>query len=142
MNVAEVAEVIVLLNNYTVLCCTEVWPQDTRKQGVAGVDSNVEIPCVLPDIPLLSQEGLDDENVLWIINGSVYGLLQVPPDFTLECSESRCDSLRIPVLQIRMDGYTFQCVHIGYQNNTLYLSEVTALSVSQPPSFLSGMLYS
>ena len=95
-----------------------------------------------PRHPLLSQEGLDDENVIWIINGSVYGLLQVPPDFTLECSESRCDSLRIPVLQTRMDGYTFQCVHIYYKNNTLYLSEVTALNVSQPPSFLSGIIYS
>ena len=104
------------------------------------MDTNVEIPCVLPDIPLLSQEELDDKNVIWIIDGSVYGLLRVPPDFTLGCSESRCDSLRIPVLQIRMDGYTFQCVHIDYQNDTLYLSEVTALSVSPPPSCLNGML--
>ena len=44
--------------------------------GLAGVDTNAEIPCVLPDIPLLSQEELDDKNVIWIIDGSVYGLLR------------------------------------------------------------------
>ena len=92
---------------------------------------NVEISCVFPGHPLLSHKKF------WRINDSVYGLLQVPPEFTV-CG-GLC-SLRIPVPQRKMDGYIFQCVSIDYQNNTEYLSEVTHLTVTLPESFLNGML--
>ena len=64
-----------------------------------------------------------------MINGSVYGLLQVPNEFVV-CSEScDLDSLRIPVVQSEMDGYTFQCVGIDYNTNTHHLGRQTELSV-------------
>ena len=64
-----------------------------------------------------------------MINGSVYGLLQVPNEFVV-CSEScDLDSLRIPVVQSEMDGYTFQCVGIDYNTSTHHLGTQTELSV-------------
>ncbi len=80
-----------------------------------------------------------DTNVFWMINASLYGLLQVPGDFIV-CSETRCDlnSLTIPVVWSEMDGFTFQCVSINYRNNTQYLGGVIVLHVSPPPQGING----
>ena len=80
------------------------------------------------------EEGVDFGNVFWIINGSVYGLLQVPVDFSV-CSSESCDlnSLAIPVPKSEMNGTTIQCVGIDYHNNTLYLGGVTVLEVFPLP---------
>ena len=120
---------------HVVLFCTEVWPQITRKEGVAGVDENVEIPCVLPTdrVETLSSD------VLWMINDSVYGFLHIPREFRV-CGET-CDliTLTIPVLQGEMNGTVFQCVSIDYATNMTFLGGITELYVSPTPPFLHGM---
>ena len=92
----------------------------TSIQGISGVDTNVDINCIeeFSFAPF------------WIVNGSVYGLLHVPNEFVV-CSEISCNpnSLRIPVAQNEMDGYTFQCVGIDYNTNTHHLGRQTELSV-------------
>ena len=105
-----------------------VWPQDTElKQGFAGVLQNIDITCSL----LLHGE----DSVFWMINGSVYGLLQIPGDFVV-CRSDSCelDVLTIPVAQNEMDGYTFQCVGIDYHSNTHNLGGVTVLEVLPLPT--------
>ena len=89
---------------------------------MAGVDQNVEVTC--------SSAATQGSEAFWIINGSVYGLLQVPSGFIL-CGESICDpnTLTIPVLRSEMNGFTFQCVIIDYLNNTQYLEDIVVLEV-------------
>ena len=96
------------------------------KQRLAGVLQNTDITCSL----MLHGE----ESVFWIINGSVYGLFQIPGDFVV-CRIDSCklDVLTIPVAQSEMDGITFQCVGIDYHNNTQYLGGVTVLEVIPLP---------
>ena len=64
----------------------------------------------------------------------------MPRDLTV-CTGGFCNlnTLTIPVVQSEMDGYTFQCVNIDYQNNTQYLGELTVLEVIPPPSFITGI---
>ncbi len=87
---------------------------------VAGVSKNYFIPCTL-----------SSDGVFWLINGFLYGPLQVPRDFIV-CSEISCDldALTIPVAQSEMDGSTLQCVIIDYNDNTQYRGEETVLDVT------------
>ena len=73
-----------------------------------------------------------------MVNGSVYGLLQVPRDYVV-CSEV-CDlhTLTIPVAQREMDGYSFQCVGIDYATNTVSLGDETVLNVITSPQGLNS----
>ena len=91
---------------------------------MAGITTDEEFVCSI------------DNTVhdFWMINGFVYGLLQVPNEFVV-CSEVSCDlnTLRIPVVQSEMDGYTFQCVGIDYNTSTHHLGRQTELSVIAPP---------
>jgi hypothetical protein len=103
-----------------------VWARDTeQKMVVAGVSRNVDILC--------NPENSDSH--YWMINGSVYGLLHVPRDF-LVCSSVSCDlnTLTIPVIRSEMNGLTFQCFSIDYQNNMLHLQGVTVLTVYTLPT--------
>ena len=109
---------------FQLLCCTgQAW---TQKTEIAGLSVNVQILC---NHDSKSNTG----RMFWMINGSVYGLLHVPNEFVV-CSES-CDlnTLRIPVVQSEMDGYTFQCVGIDYNTNTHHLGTQTELSVTTLP---------
>ena len=78
-------------------------------------------------------------DTFWIINGSVYGLLQAPPEFVV-FSQVPCslDSLTIPVVQREMDGYTFQCATVDHHIVTPMLGEVTLLEVVTPPEGFNG----
>ena len=115
------------------ICCTVVLPQQQPeiKQGVAGI-SRIDVVCSIAND--YGEEGVDFGNIFWIINGSVYGLLQVPGDFSV-CSSVLCDlnSLVIHVLKSEMDGITIQCAGIDYLNNTQYLGGVTVLEVFPLP---------
>ena len=115
------------------ICCTVVLPQQQPeiKQGVAGI-SRIDVVCSIAND--YGEKGVDFGNVFWIINGSVYGLLQVPRDFSV-CSSVLCDlnSLAIHVPKSEMDGITLQCFGIDYQNNTQYLGGVTVLEVLPLP---------
>lgn len=86
-------------------------------------------------------QGLSGSGIFWIINGSVYGLLQVPREYVL-CSEVSCDlqALRIPVSRREMDGYTFQCVAIDYSDGTQYLGGVTELEVITLQGYSNGTM--
>jgi hypothetical protein len=108
-------------------------PRTTHKQVVAGLSSNVQIPCTIAAREGL---GLSGSDIFWIVNGSVYGLLQVPGDFVV-CDEIICDlnTFKIPVIREEMNGSTFQCVHISHLDNIPYLGDITVLDVS---SFSSG----
>ena len=99
-----------------------MWTQDQNitVTGIAGITVNTDIRC-------------SNAHDFWMINGSVYGLLHVPNEFVV-CSEiCALDTLRIPVVQSEMDGYTFQCVGIHYNTNTHHLGRQTELSVITLP---------
>ena len=121
------------LTVYLTLCFNEVHSQTRRERisGVSGVSTNINIIC-------LNNDGEITSPTVWMINGSVYGLLHVPNEL-LVCSsksiESNCDlsTLEIPVVQSEMDGYTFQCVGIDYNTNTHHLGRQTELSVTTLP---------
>ena len=106
-----------------VLCCAVVvWGQGMEpviKRVVQGLmNQNILIQC-------------DGNSIsFWILNGSVYGLLQTPSDFTA-CTQTECDpnKLRIPVLREELDGYTFQCGKINYNQTTHSLGQPTVLEV-------------
>ena len=70
----------------------------------------------------------------WMINGSTYGLLQVPTGFVV-CNQIFCDptTLQVPVLQIEMDDYVLQCVSIDYNSNILFMGGETVLDVIPLP---------
>ena len=90
-------------------------------QEIGGISYNVDIPCLNSD---------PDASVFWIINGSVYGLLQIPDEYIL-CKVEACDlnDITVSVVQNGMDGYTFQCVSIDYNTNTHHLGRQIELSV-------------
>ena len=122
---------IILLARYELIIIYlvfEVWAQTAGIQEISGISANVDIPCLNSD---------PDANVFWIINGSVYGLLQIPDEFIL-CKEETCNlnDLTISVVQSEMDGYTFQCVSIDYNTNTHHLGTLTELSVTTLSSSL------
>ena len=122
-------QLAMLVQIIALLCCIEVLPPTValrEDMAVAGVRQNIVILCgtnqgVFEDGRFL------EESPFWIVNGSVYGLLHIPRDFMVCCD---LNSLTIPVPQTEMDGYTFQCVNINHQNNTLSIpGEVTVLRV-------------
>ena len=98
------------------------------KQAVSGFLQNIEIQCLIPN-----------SNPFWIINGDVYGLLQVPRDFVV-CGEEICNllTLKIPVAQEEMNGSTFQCISIDYHSNTFNLGFLNVLVVTTVPYELNG----
>ena len=104
------------------MCCNGVWSQNQQevyKQGFAGLQQNIDISC-----------SLSDSEVFWIVNGSVYGALQVPREFVVCGARCNLRSLTIPVAQREMDGFTFQCVGIDYHDNSTRLGEITVLNVT------------
>ena len=100
------------------MCCTGL-----ETTQIAGL--SVNIPC-----NSLHDTSTNTGHMFWMINASVYGLLQVPNEFVV-CSKFTCslNILDIPVVQSEMDGYTFQCVGIDYNTNTHHLGRQTELSV-------------
>ena len=95
------------------------------KSAVAGIENtNLNILCFSGD----EDPGYD--GYFWKINGSVYGGLHLPQEFTV--CQSRCNlaTLTIPVVLAEMDGYTFQCFGINYQTNTVHEGIVTELEVT------------
>ena len=117
-----------LVQILALLYCIEVLPPLTvalrEVMGVAGVRQNIQIYCGTNQGVL--EDGME-QSPFWIVNGSVYGLLHIPRDFMVCCD---LNSLTIPVPQTEMDGYTFQCVYINHQNNTLSIpGEVTVLHI-------------
>ena len=104
-------------------------------RGIVGLEQNLQILCSttyqLADLRVFG--------LLWMINGSVYGPLQVPGEFIV-CGEV-CDlnTLIIPVVQREMDGYTFQCVSVDYNTSTHYLGEITVLNATTLPEGFNGM---
>ena len=103
--------------------CHEVWAQNTRIQiAVAGTSTNIHMSCGIGDI------------YFWKINGSVYGLLNLPNEYTV-CDSRSCDpnTLSIPVVLLEMDGYTFQCGRIHYHSSAVWLGDVTELRVTTLP---------
>ena len=125
-------EYALLAKLFLVLCFNEAHTQirTVEISAVSGVSINININCFTID----DEELPFSTSPFWMINGSVYGLLQVPIQFVV-CSEISCNlrSLRIPVVQSEMDGYTFQCVGIDYNTNTLHLGRQTELSVTTLP---------
>ena len=125
-------EYALLAKLFLVLCFNEAHTQTRTVEisAVSGVSINININCFTID----DEELPFSTSPFWMINGSVYGLLQVPIQFVV-CSEISCNlrSLRIPVVQSEMDGYTFQCVGIDYNTNTHYLGRQTELSVTTLP---------
>ena len=120
------------------MCYSEVLPQTAalrEVQAVAGLMQNIQITC---RSNLGTEDGQFMEGHLyWIVNGSVYGLLHVPRDFVTCCD---LNSLTIPVPQTEMDGYTFQCVEINYQNDTFdFPGEVRVLRVLTIEGLDNGM---
>ena len=117
---------LLLIILYLIVCFNEV--HSGNFYVVSGVSTNFNIYCSIHE----------DIATFWMINGSLYGLLHAPNEFEV-CGESRyrennyyyCNrhSLRIPVVQSKMDGYTFQCVGIDYNTNTHHLGRQTELSV-------------
>ena len=99
-----------------------------------GTLSNSDIYCSIDDDE--RKAITTDSDVFWLVNGMLYGLLQVPLDFKVCCS---LKSLRIPVALQEMDGYRFQCAHIDYQTNTVYLGEVTVLDITSPSAGMMGI---
>lgn len=113
-----------------------MWGQTTPKiehqeTAVAGFSRNVKIQCSITADYEQESVTISGFDVFWIINGSVYGLLQVPRDFVV-CSSENINCLEIPNIESEMDGYTFQCVSIDHHRNTQYLGGVTALTVITP----------
>ena len=125
------------------LCCTKVWtqtpPKMKHRHGIAGLSTNMEMQCSIARDYALRGRDLSGYGVFWMINGSVYGSLQVTREFIV-CDEV-CDhsTLKIPVVQRNMDGYTFQCVTVDYNTNTHYLGEITVLNVTTAPEGYNGM---
>ena len=118
-----------LVQILTLLCCIELLPPTAALRevmAVAGVRQNTPILCETTQ-GVFEEGGFMEESPFWIVNGSVYGLLQVPRDFMICCD---LNSLTVPVPQTEMDGYTFQCVEINHQNKTLnFPGEGTVLRV-------------
>ena len=69
-----------LIQFYQVLCicCTVVLPQPQPeiKQGIAGID-RIDVLCSITIDYLEERVDIMGSYVFWIINGSVYGILQV-----------------------------------------------------------------
>ena len=88
---------------------------------IAGVVTNINIRCDTTS----RMDGF-----FWRINGLVYGTLHVPDVYRV-CDVTRCDSTSfiIPVVLEEMDGNTFQCFSIDYQNNVVHLGSQTMLTV-------------
>ena len=101
-------------------------PRPVHETAFAGVSQNLGISCTSEETTI--PEGAA---VFWIINGSVYGILQVPPDYEV-CSSEDC--LMILTVTNEMNGSTFQCVTIDYHSNTEYLGVVTELTVIALPN--------
>ena len=93
--------------------------QPTNTTAVAGVSTNINIIC-----------DIGTSAFFWRINGLVYGALHVPDEYRV-CDITRCDPLHltIPVVLEEMDGNTFQCFGINYQNNTVLLGRQTMFTV-------------
>ena len=87
--------------------------------AVAGVSTNINIRC-----------GIRTNAFFWRINGLVYGALHVPDEYRV-CDVTVCDPthLIIPVVLEEMDGNTFQCFSINYQNNAVHMGRQTMLTV-------------
>ena len=118
-----------------VFAAASVLPQSTprrvHKQAFAGLQGqNTDFQC-----------SVSSHEVFWMVNGSVYGLLQVPRDYVV-CSEV-CDlhTLTIPVAQREMDGYSFQCVGIDHATNTVSLGDEAVLNVTTLPQGLPHEVY-
>ena len=101
-------------------------PRAVHETAFAEVSQNLGILCTNEETTI--PEG---SAVFWIINGSVYGILQVPPDYEV-CSSEDC--LIILTVTNEINGSTFQCVAIDYHSNTEYLGVVTELTVIALPN--------
>ena len=107
---------------YTV-CCTgyscQAQRQSINTTAIAGLSTNINIGCAI-----------GANAIFWRINGLVYGALHVPDEYRV-CDVSLCDpiSFTIPVALEEMDGNTFQCFNIDYQNNAVHLETQTILTV-------------
>ena len=101
-----------------------MWLQATPRpiNGVAGI-TEIDIQCS-------GQFEGDMNSVFWIINGSVYGPLQVPAGFIV-CNDRACNlnTLTIPEVWIELDGYIIQCVSINYDGSTLHLRRTVDITV-------------
>ena len=110
-----------------------VWAQSTQIEEVDRISTNVQINCFAggeESIPFQYYEGH-----FWIINDSVFGLLNVPREYSV-CNIDRCDlsDLLIPLVLREMNNSRFQCVTIGYNLMSLeYLGRLTVLTVVTPP---------
>ena len=93
--------------------------QSANTTAVAGVSTNINIRC-----------GIGTSAFFWQINGLVYGALHVPDEYRV-CDVTRCNpiSFTIPVVLEEMNGNTFQCFSIDYQNNAVHLGRQTILTV-------------
>ncbi len=111
---------VAIMQLLTVLAL-EVWLQPALTKLTAGVSSQ-DILCSLPGA-----------GVFWLINGSLYGPLQVPGDFIVCGASCNLKNLKIPVVQSEMDGLTLQCVSIDYHTNTDELGVETVLNVTTLP---------
>ena len=115
---------------HTALICSviraQATPRAVHETAFAGVSQNLGISCTNEETTI--PEGAA---VFWIINGSVYGILQVPPDYEA-CSSEDC--LIILTVTNEMNGSTFQCVATDYHSNIQYLGVVTKLTVIALPN--------
>ena len=94
--------------------------QPINTSAVAGVSTNINIRC-----------DIGTDAFFWQINGLVYGALHVPDEYRV-CDVTVCNpetSFTIPVVLEEMDGNTFQCFSIDYQNNAVHLGSQTMLTV-------------
>ena len=94
--------------------------QPINTTAVAGVSTNINIVCTI-----------GTNAFFWRINGLVYGALHVPDEYIV-CDVTLCNpksSFAIPVVLEEMDGNTFQCFSIDYQNNAVHLGRQTILTV-------------
>ena len=110
----------VIVTLYLLIVCFNEVHSSVLIYGYSGLSTGISIIC-----------SNYEEISFWMINGSLYGLLHAPNEFEVCSNNYYCDlhSLRIPVVQSKMDGYTFQCVGIDYNTNTHHLGRQTELSV-------------
>ncbi len=105
-----------------VLCHLEVCATESFKiTAVSGISRNVQVLC----------SSNEDETVWFrVINGSSFGLLHLPREFT-SCGLVECvpSVLAIPLVTSEMNASSFECVKIDYQNNIDHRGRLTELTV-------------
>ena len=106
------------------LAATQSQQQTIEQVAVAGVSTNIEIPCTV---------GRQDETPFWYINGSVYELFGIPRSFLPGITPAvipvvdSYSALQLPMVIVELDRTLFQCA--VFNENGRVLGVATRLNV-------------